>query len=409
MMNRTDLNRRKIAVATLGLGAFTVGTSELVVIGILDLIAHDLGVTVGAAGTLVSAYAAGIAIGGPILTALTGRIGRRLLLVLALGAYIASNLLTAEADRFDVLLASRFIAGSAHGGFIGVASVVAAGIAGPGREGRALSIVFGGVAMSTVIGVPMGTLVGHEFGWRTTFLGVALIGAFALALIIALVPQVRGRSEASLTSIARAAFGVPVLATLGVGLLIIGGQFTALTYLEPFLVRVTGASGGTISAFLLAFGVATAIGTFASGRAADRGAAATLIAANAAVIVVLGVLYVVGSEPGLVVLVLVAWGLVGFGLVSTALQLRVIKLAGAGGDLAASLGASAANAGIALGALAGGQVVTLQGVHVTMLAGAVICLFALPATIATRRLQPAVMPVAPHGARPAAIADEVAG
>jgi MFS transporter, DHA1 family, inner membrane transport protein len=388
----TQPRQQQLAIATLGLGAFTVGTSELVVVGILNDIARDLDVAVSTAGTLVTAYASGIAIGGPILTALTGRVGRRPLLLLGLTAYAALNLLTAVLPHFGVLVAARFAAGSVHGAFIGVASVAAVAIAGPGREGRALSIVFGGVALSTVIGVPLGTLVGQTSGWRATFLGVVFLGSVALALTAAVVPSVGGRNGSSTSEATRSAIAPPVLATLGVGLLIIGGQFAALTYVEPFLDRVTGVSGGTVSGFLLAFGAATAVGTFAGGRAADRSAAMTLIAADAAVIGVLGLLYVVGPEPVLVGLALVAWGLVGFGLVSTALQLRVISLAGTGGDLAASLGASAANAGIAIGALVGGQVVAHQGARDTALAGAAICLLALPAAIATRKLHPAAAP-----------------
>jgi MFS transporter, DHA1 family, inner membrane transport protein len=215
-----------------------------------------------------------------------------------------------------------------------------------------------------------------------------ILSSLALVLTIALVPPVTRRAGSNSPNRAGSAFAPAVLATLGVGLLIIGGQFTALTYIEPFLTRVTGVSGAAVSAFLLAFGVATAAGTFVGGWAADRSAAGTLIVANAAVIVALGLLYAVSADGVLVVLALIAWGLVGFGLVSTALQLRVISLAGPGGDLAASLGASAANAGIALGALTGGIVVAHQGVRDVALVGAVICIVALPATIATRRLRP---------------------
>jgi DHA1 family inner membrane transport protein len=156
--------RQSLALATLGLGAFTVGTSELVVVGILDPIATDLGTSISAAGTLVTAYALGIALGGPILTALTARVDRRLMLRLALAAYAAANLLMAASESFGLLFASRLGAGAVHGAFIGVASVAAARLAGEGREGRAISMVFGGVALSTVIGVPLGTLVGQTLG-----------------------------------------------------------------------------------------------------------------------------------------------------------------------------------------------------------------------------------------------------
>ncbi|MGP3959125.1 MFS transporter [Nonomuraea sp. 3N208] len=381
--------RSGLALGALGLGAFVVGTSELVLVGILDPIATDTGVSIETAGTLVTAYALGIALGGPVLTALTGRVDRRLMLWCTLLVYVAANLLIAVVASFGLLFVSRMVAGSVHGAFIGVASMIAAGLVESGREGRAISIVFGGVALSTVVGVPLGTLIGQTFGWRATFGSVAILTALALVLTIALVPTVARKGGGRLTDGARQAMAPPVLATLGIGFLIIGGQFTALTYIEPFLNQVTGVSGGAISAFLLAYGAATAAGTFAGGRLVDRSATATLIVTNAALVGVLGGLYLIGPSPVLVAVVLVVWGHVGFGLVSIAIQVRVISLAGQGKDLAASLGASAANAGIATGALIGGQVVSHVGVHYTALAGAAVCLLALPVVLATRSMRPA--------------------
>src|ERR687893_1046785 len=234
--------RESLALATLGLGAFTVGTSELVVVGILDPIADDLDTSISAAGSLVTAYALGIALGGPILTVLTARADRRVMLRLALAAYAAANLVMAVSASFGVLFATRLIAGAVHGAFIGLASVAAASLAGEGREGRAIAMVFGGVAISTVIGVPLGALVGQTLGWRASFLSVAALGALALALTVALVPRVGARGSGRTLNQARAAFALPVLAMLGVGFLIIGGQFTTLTYLEPFLREVTHVS-----------------------------------------------------------------------------------------------------------------------------------------------------------------------
>ena len=378
----------RLALAALGLAAFVVGTSELVVVGILDPIARDAGVSISTAGTLVTAYALGVAVGGPAMTALTARFDRRLMLRAALAAYVAGNLLTAVTSSFGVLVVSRATTGTVHGLFIGVATVAAAGLAEHGHEGRAISMVFGGIAISTVAGVPLGTLIGQAFGWQATFVAIVIVGGVALALVLGSVPRVEAKGDGRLVGEARSALTFPVLAILGIGFLVIGGQFTALTYLAPFLDQVTGVSGGAISAFLLAYGVATAAGAFASGRAADRSASGTLIAANAALVVMLAALYGVGPVPALTALALVGWGLVGFGLVSTAIQLRVIALAGEGGDLAASLGASAANAGIAVGALVGGQIVADVGIREVALVGALILLLSLPVTIAARALRP---------------------
>jgi DHA1 family inner membrane transport protein len=176
-----------------------------------------------------------------------------------------------------------------------------------------------------------------------------------------------------------------VLVVLGVGFLLLGGQFTALTYLTPYLTEVSGISAGLVSGFLLVFGLATAVGAFLGGRAADRSATTTLMVGNALLILTFGGLYLVGSRPLLVALALAGWGLVGFGLVPS-LQLRVISLAGPGADLAATLPASALNAGIAAGALIGGWAIASQGIAAAVLVAAVICAFALPATWATRFL-----------------------
>jgi DHA1 family inner membrane transport protein len=248
--------RSRGALAALALGAFAIGTAELMVVGVLNLIARDEHVPVSTAGQVVTAYALGIAVGAPVLTALTARLGRRLLLCLALGAFTAGNILAATATSFGLLLAARVVTGSIHGLFIGVASVIAAGLVAPERRGQALSMVFGGIAVSTVVGVPLGTLIGQTAGWRAAFAVVIVLGGAALAASLILVPSVPAAGPGRLRSQAGAALAPRVLAILGIGLVLMGGQFTAFTYLAPFLQRVTGISGGAVSGFLLVSAVA---------------------------------------------------------------------------------------------------------------------------------------------------------
>lgn len=393
--------RRTAALAALALSAFVVGTSELVVVGLLPLIARDVRVSVAASGQLVTAYALGIAVGGPMLSALTTRVSRRLLLLVTVAAYVAGNLLTAVSADMTMVLVVRVATGAVHGLFIGVASIVAAGLVPPEQRGRAMSMVFGGIAVSTVVGVPLGTLLGQALGWRAAFLAIAALGAAALACAAALVPAVAGRVVAGLAVQARSAFAPRVLAMLGVGVLLLGGQFTAFTYLAPYLQAVVGVTGGGISAFLLAYGVASAIGTFLGGRLADRGASTTLLACNAVLVVALGGLWAAGASVPVAVLALGVWGLAGLGLVPS-LQLRVVALAGSGRDLAATLGASGVNAGIALGALVGGSAVAAGGVHTVALVAAAVCAVALPATLATRLLKVPAERAAPPPSIPAA-------
>ncbi|MDR3081152.1 MAG: MFS transporter [Streptomyces sp.] len=378
--------RSKYASATLGLGAFAIGTAELVIVGVLNLIAGDLDVSVGTAGLLVTAYALGISFGGPILTAATIKLPRRTLLWLALAVFIAGNVLAVFASAFGLLVAARVITGAIHGLFIGAACAVAASLVTAERRGQAVAMVFGGIAVSTVIGVPLGTLIGQSVGWRAAFVGVVVLGALALVSTLVLVPSVAGSGSGGLGAQAKYAFAPRVLAMLGTGLLLLGGQFTAFTFLAPFLEEVTGIGGGAVSAFLLIFGVASALGTFAGGNFADKNAGATLLVGNVVLVVSLGALYLIGSNAVLVGLALAAWGLVGFGIVPS-LQLRVISLAGPGGDLAATLGASAVNAGIAAGAAIGGWAVAANGVEKAPLAALIICAVALPATWATRWLK----------------------
>jgi DHA1 family inner membrane transport protein len=387
-------------LAALALCAFVVGTCELVVVGLLDRIAASMTVSISTVGQLVTAYALGIGLGGPVLAVVTARVGRRRLLLWLLAAFLVGNAITAAAAGYGMLLVARIATGAVQGLFIGVASMVAAGLVPAQRRGQAMSMVFGGIAVSTVLGVPVGTLLGQAWGWRVVFAAITVLGAVALACALAFVPAVAEPPPVRFRAQARTGFTWPVSAMLGVGLVLIGGQFTAFTYLTPYLTQVTGISAGAVSGFLLIYGVASAAGTFAGGRLADRSAATVLTAGNVLLVLALGEVYLAGATPVLVAVALAGWGLVGFGLVP-ALQLRIVSLAGPGGDLAATLGASAVNLGIALGAFLGGRVTTGPGVHDVALAATIIVAAALPVTWATRRLQPAAAsakPAEPAGA-----------
>lgn len=379
--------RTTLALGALFVGTFVMGTAELVVVGILDLVARDLDVPLATAGSLVTAYALGICVGGPVLTALTIRFSRRALLRMSLAGYAAGSLLALSATGFGMLFASRLLTGALQGLFMGAAFAAAASLVPAERLGRALSVVFAGVAVSTALGVPAGTLIGRATGWRTAFAAITVLGAAALVLTLLWVPAVAAATGSGrLLAQARHALAPRVLAVLGVGFLLMGGQFAAFTYITVFLEQVTGVSGPVVSVFLLSFGAATAAGAFAGGRAADR-APATTVAASAAVLVcALGALHLFGSSVPLVFVALAAWGLAGFGFVPS-LQYLVIHLAGPGRDLAATLPASAVNAGIALGAAAGGTAVRGAGAGGALLTGLAVCLLALPAAWAVRYLK----------------------
>jgi DHA1 family inner membrane transport protein len=378
--------RNKLALGALGLGAFAIGTAELVIVGVLNLIADDLDVSLSTAGLVVTAYALGISIGGPIVTAATIKVQRHTLLCAALVVFVLGNLAAVFAGVFGLLVVARVLCGALHGLFLGAASAVATGLVAPEHRGQAVGLVFGGISVSTVFGVPLGTLLGQNLGWQATFAGVAVLGVVALVVIMIWVPAVRSSGSGGLGSQAQHAFHPRVLAMLAAQVLLMGSQFIAFTYLAAFLEDVTGIDGAMVSVFLMIFGVFSAIGTFAGGRFADVNASRTLLVGNAVLIVGLLGLYVFRESRPMVGVALAVWGVVGFG-VTPALQLRVISLAGEGADLAATLGASAANVGVASGAAVGGWALASFGIEDVPLTALVFAVIALPAVWATRFLK----------------------
>lgn len=378
--------RPRAALWLLAASAFVMGTTEFIIIGVLDLVARDLQLPVATVGQLVMAYALGISIGGPLLSALLANWCRKRVLLLALGVFAAANVAMVVASDFAVLLAARFVLGCMHGLFVGVASVMAARLAPAGQQGRAMSLVFGGVAVATVVGVPLGTWSSQAIGWRATFAAVVVLAAISMAAAQWLLPAVAAAPGRGGASPLRAALAAPVLAMLLVGLLLMGGQFSAYTYIALYLKAVSGATDATVSLYLLVYGTASAVGMFSGGTFADRAAPRALIVANLALPLVLSALFVGGSIAPVAALLLAIWGLVGFGLVPS-LQLRVIRLAGSGAELAATLSASAINVGIAGGSVIGGVALERFGASVLPLVAAAACALALPLTWATRNTE----------------------
>lgn len=382
--------RTSLVLAALFLGTFVLGTAELMVVGLLDLIAADLRVSTPAAGALVTANALGLAIGGPILTALTIKLNKRTVLIGALAGFILVNVAVVLAANYGLFVAARTLAGAAQGLFI--AAGFAAGISVVPRErmGRAMSAVISGVAVSAALGVPLGTLVGQALGWEGAFTVVVVLALGALVAIVRLVPSVPAAGSGAGNQ-ARYAFAPRVLAVLGLNFLVFAALFSALTYIVPFLQRVTGISGAAISVFLLAYGVATAAGSFAGGRFADANAARTLIGGTIGVAASLLVLYLFGATAFLVILALLALGLFGMGM-GPSLQHRVVSLAGPGGPLAQALPASAINVGIAFGSAAGGVAIGTYTASAAVVTGLIIAGFAIVAAWATRYLRPPAVP-----------------
>jgi DHA1 family inner membrane transport protein len=315
-------------------------------------VAASTGVSVSAAGSLVTAYALSIAIGGVGLGLLTAGRGRRPVLFVSLSITILANVAIVLSDNFAVLIAARIVGGAVHGVFIGAAFAVAVAVVPPERVGRAIAVIVTGFATSTALGVPLGVLLAERWGWHAAFAAVVVVSVLTLAALTLTVPVIRASSQARLGAQARFAFAPRVLAVAGLATVLFAGQYAAFTFIRPFLQEVAGIRGDAIGVYVLCFGVAAAIGTAIGGRLADWSAGRTLIASAIGLVLVLGALLLLGANPVATLMVLVLWGALSNGFVPS-VQYLVNALAGEGRDLASVLPASTINLGIALGSVLG--------------------------------------------------------
>jgi len=345
------------ALYALAAGAFGIGTTEFVIMGLLIQVAADLKVTIATAGLLISGYALGVFVGAPVLTVATSRWPRKAVLIGLMAIFTLGNLCCAMAPNYALLLLARVITSLAHGTFFGVGSVVATSLVASDRRASAISIMFTGLTIATLLGVPAGAWLGLHFGWRSTFWAVAAIGVLAMLVIAALVPAGHEHGKRIAVRDELRAIGHPSV-LLGLLMTVLGfaGVFTVFTYIQPILTEVTGFAQGAVSPILLVFGVGLIAGNLLGGRLADRHLTRALWSTLAALIVVLGAMgFVLHSE----VLTVLFVGLLGVAAFATVppLQLWVLHKANDAKSLASSLNIGAFNLGNALGAWLGGMVV----------------------------------------------------
>lgn len=371
-----------VALFALTLSAFAIGTTEFVIVGLVPTIAQDLGVTLPSAGLLVSLYALGVAIGAPVLTALTGRWNRKLVLLSLMGLFIIGNILAWMAPNYSSLITARILTGLAHGVFFSIGSTIATSLVPKEKEASAIAIMFTGLTVALVTGVPLGTFIGQTFGWRATFLTVAVLGAIALIGSAFLVPRNLKQSKPATLRQQLEVITHPrlllVYAMTAVGY---GGTFTAFTYLTPILEDVTGFASGMVSLLLLVYGVSVAAGNIWGGKLADRfGPTSALYIVFGGLAAILFVLTFSAYNPVAAVITLLVWGAFAFGNVP-GLQVYVVQLAERytphSVDVASGLNIAAFNIGIAVGAWLGGHVVADMGLMNTPWIGGVIVLSAL--------------------------------
>jgi DHA1 family inner membrane transport protein len=350
-----------LGLLALALGGFGIGLTEFVILGLLPEVAGDFGVSESTAGWLVSGYALAVAVGGITLTAAVTRYDRKRVLLALMVLFVAGNLLSAVAPSYGVLMVGRILSALCHGAFFGIGAVVAADLVAPDRRAGAIAIMFGGLTIANVLGVPFGTLLGQGLGWRATFWAVAVIGVVAFVALVALIPaHVGARDEHRQTSLRHelGAFADPqVWLSLAVTVLGWGGLFGAFTYIAYVLTDVSGFAEGAVPWLLVVFGAGMFAGNWAGGRAADRAPARTMFTALAALLAVLALFALTAGSPALTVVSLLLMGATGFAAVP-GLQMRVMHYAGHAPTLASGTNIAAFNVGNALGAWLGGVTIS---------------------------------------------------
>ena len=344
------------AVLALTAGAFGIGTTEFIIMGLLLQVAADMHVSVPVAGLLISGYALGVFVGAPVLTLATRRMPRKTVLLVLMAIFTLGNAACALAPNYELLMAARVLTSLAHGTFFGVGSVVATSLVAEDKRASAISTMFIGLTVATLLGVPFGGWFGLMLGWRAAFWAVTVIGVIAFAVVAALVPGHVGNGGKPISLAEEVAvLGRPQV-LLGLAMTVFGfaGLFAVFTYIQPILTRFTGFSEAAVSPILLVFGIGLAIGNVAGGKLADRGLTLALIGTLAALAIVLLGLAAVMSIKSLAIALILLLGIAAFATVAP-LQLRVLEASGPNGrTLASSLNIAAFNLGNALGAWAGG-------------------------------------------------------
>jgi MFS transporter, DHA1 family, inner membrane transport protein len=345
-----------IPLLALAISAFAIGTTEFVIMGLLPEVARDLAVSIPSAGLLVSGYALGVAVGAPLLAVVTSRMPRKLALQLLMGVFIVGNTLCAIASSYSVLMIARVVTSFAHGSFFGIGAVVAASLVPSEKRASAIALMFTGLTLANVLGVPFGTFVGQEFGWRAAFWIVSAFGVLSLAGVTALVPNRHDSAPAGLGHEVRVLKDPQVWTALAMTVLGFGGVFVVFTYIAPFLEQVSGFSPRAVTLILVLFGVGLTIGNTVGGKLADRALMPSLMAILAALAVVMALFARTSHSQVAAAVTVFVWGIAAFATVPP-LQMRVVEKAAKAPNLASTLNIGAFNVGNAGGAWLGGLVI----------------------------------------------------
>jgi DHA1 family inner membrane transport protein len=365
-----------LPLLALAVAAFGIGTTEFVIMGLLPDVARDLSVSIPAAGMLVSAYALGVTIGAPIVAIAVANMPRKKALMSLIGVFIVGNLLCAVAPGYGVLMAARIVTAFCHGAFFGIGSVVAAGLVAPNRRAQAIALMFTGLTLANVLGVPLGTALGQAVGWRATFWAVTGIGVLAAAALAVCLPAKIEMQKASLVHEFSVLKNPQVLMVMGISVLASASLFSVFTYITPILENVTGFTPHAVTTVLLLFGLGLTVGSTLGGKLADWRLMPSLLAFLVALGVVLTVFAGTMHAAIPAMITIFVWGVLAFAIVPP-LQILIVDRASAAPNLASTLNQGAFNLGNATGAWLGGMAIgagvpltSLPWVGVTMVSGA---------------------------------------
>ncbi|MCH5554134.1 MFS transporter [Pseudomonas syringae] len=374
-----------LSLLILALSAFAIGTTEFVIMGLLPDVAADLGVSIPGAGWLVTGYALGVAVGAPFMAMATAKLPRKAALVTLMGIFIIGNLLCALASDYNVLMFARVVTALCHGAFFGIGSVVAAGLVPANRRASAVALMFTGLTLANVLGVPLGTALGQYAGWRSTFWAVTVIGVIALIGLIRFLPTNRNEEKLDMRAELGALRGSGIWLSLTMTALFSASMFTLFTYIAPLLGEVTGVSPNGVTWTLLLIGLGLTAGNVIGGKMADRRLSSTLIGVFVSMAVISTVLSWTSAALIPTEITLFLWAVAAFAAVP-ALQINVVTFGKAAPNLVSTLNIGAFNVGNALGAWVGGSVIA-HGLGLTSvpLAAAVLAVLALLITLITFR------------------------
>ena len=375
----------KPGLLALAVGGFGIGLTEFVIAGLLPEVAADFSVSEATAGWLISGYALSVAVGAVGLTAGVTRLPRKPVLLGLMVLFIVGNLLSAVAGTYAVMLAGRVVAALCHGAFFGIGSVVAASLVEPAKKAGAIALMFGGLTIANVLGVPLGTLLGQQLGWRSTFWAITAIGVAAFVAIAVLVPGTRAEDSGSLRHELGAFRHGQVWLSLAMTVLGFGGMFGAFTYIAYTLTEVSGFATGAVPWLLVLFGAGLFAGNLLGGRAANVDVPRTLLVVLAGLAVVMALFALTAGSQVATVVALVLMGAFGFATVP-GLQMRIMTYAGAAPTLASGANIAAFNVGNALGAWLGGLAITAGlGYTSPLWVGASLALAALVVLVLAER------------------------